>query len=109
MIDVCHNIGIEPPLQSVTNERATDLPTLKKGHASTSRRRGFGGETVDNVYFLTYGFSTHSHTPIVLFPCQRATEGTNKKKEEPTTNVSERMVRYVTRRSVVFRGDVLPT
>ena len=78
MSDVCYNVGIEPPLQSVTNE-TTDLPMLKKGHALTSRRRGFG-ETVDNVHFFTYGFSTHSHTPIVIFPCQRATEGMNKKK-----------------------------
>ena len=44
-----------------------DRAGLKKGHASTS------------------GFSIH-----FLFPCQRATEGTKKKKEEPTTNVSER-------------------
>ena len=68
MSDVCHNVGIEPPLQHITSETMSyRTANVEKGTRLDIKGQGFWGND-KQCAFTMYGFLIHSHIPIVPSP-----------------------------------------
>ena len=95
MSDVYHNVGTEPVLQPVTDERLTHrTANIEDGACLDIKADGFW-EMMDSLHFLMCGFSIPLHTPTVTSPWQRATEEMSKKREGHTTNEWEKLSKVV--------------
>ena len=77
MSDVCHNVGIEPPLQHISSE-TTSLRTanVEEGAHLDIKAQGFGGNDRQCAFFDVWFFNplTHNYHSLPLTTCYRRNE-----------------------------------
>ena len=102
---VCHNVGVEPPLQPLTGEAMNHrTANIEDGaHLDIMAQGPKGsGEVIECVHFLTYGCSTLSHTPIKIYLSLLPSANTSRKKEELMTREYRRLNTAIFHPSVHF-------
>ena len=90
MSDVCHNVGIEPPLQQITSETMSyRTANVEEGARLDIKAQGFWGNDRQCAFFDVRVFNPFAHTyrSLPMATCYRRNE---QKKEEPMINESER-------------------